>query len=169
MKHFHKEIRVSWHWQPVWRFWLTLVAALEVSKSVLEPIPCLNPPKELATSLAGIQGRTHLKVEVISILLIVALVCKSCQRAGPRKPQKQAMLIFRLKQTYDGITKQSFCHWNAKNRLDSYLTRSIFNNQSTFWAVSPGNSYSWHLRNLHRNYFEQRKAFCTHPIYIANT
>jgi len=37
-----------------------LVAVLEVSKSVLEPIPCLNPPKELATSLAGIQGRTHL-------------------------------------------------------------------------------------------------------------
>ena len=92
-------------------------------------------------------------------------------KGGTKKTssQKQAMLIFRLKQTYDGITKQSFCHWNAKNRLDSYLTRSILNNQSTFWAVSPGNSYSWHLRNLHRNYFEQRKAFCTHPIYIANT
>jgi hypothetical protein len=37
-----------------------LVAALEVSKGVLEPVPCLDPPKELAASCACIQGSSDL-------------------------------------------------------------------------------------------------------------
>jgi len=38
----------------------TLVAALEVSKCVVDPVPCIDPPKELTSSLAGVQGRSHL-------------------------------------------------------------------------------------------------------------
>ena len=62
-KCFHFEVAMLWIWQGWAGFGLrlTLVAALEVSKGVLEPIPCLNPPKELAASLACIQGRSNLK------------------------------------------------------------------------------------------------------------
>jgi len=38
----------------------TLVAALKVSQCVVDPVPCIDPPKELTSSLAGVQGRSHL-------------------------------------------------------------------------------------------------------------
>merc|ERR1719237_1905869 len=68
-----------------------LVAALEVSKCVLEPVPCLNPPKELAASLACIQGRSNLfKICLVERINLLTLSHTLVDHWSPGPPLDEA-------------------------------------------------------------------------------
>merc|ERR1719370_2506972 len=68
-----------------------LVAALEVSKGVLEPVPCFNPPKELAACLACIQGRSDLfKICLAERVNLLTLSDTLVDHRPPRPPLDEA-------------------------------------------------------------------------------